>query len=257
MNHIIAVAGDWHINTEWAIAALKAVAESGVSEVQHVGDFGFDSTPRGVAYLDTLNAFCETHNIAINVTLGNHENFPFVEAEFSILNDEGFLTSDTWNNIRVIPRGHRWSRDNTTFVSLGGANSINRYSLTPNIDWWAEEQISLGDVYRTVAEGHADIMLTHDCPVSTPFAVDNDNAWPAEAVMYSRESQMMVEQAVSAVKPKILFHGHHHTFHDLMVPIHDGEKIYEQRVVGLNRDLYDRNVVLLDVVTLDYKILEW
>lgn len=251
---VVAVAGDWHIDTLWAISMLERIADAGITEVQHVGDFGFDATSRGHNYLNTLNEFCASNRMEINVTPGNHENFPFLNNDFTVLTEDGFLSSPDWPHIRVIPRGNRWERDGVSFVSMGGANSINRYSLTPNIDWWEEEQISLGDVYRTVAGGKADIMFTHDCPASTPFAV-SDTAWPAHAVAYSKQSQMMVEQAVSAVKPDVLFHGHHHTFHDLLVPIHDGERVYEQRVVGLDMNGRANNVALLDIQTQKFSLI--
>lgn len=246
---LIAVAGDWHIDTSWAVQQLRLISDAGAAEIQHVGDFGFDTTARGLQYLTTLNNLCGELNLTINVTPGNHENFPFIYNEFAAETEEGFLYNKEWGNIRVIPRGARWERNNRSFVSLGGANSINRYSLTPNVDWWAEEQITLGDLYRTVEGGYADIMLTHDCPASTPFANDG-NSWPAEALVYAKESQFLVEQAVSAVKPEILFHGHHHTYHDLNVRIHDGESFYNQRVVGLDMNGRSNNVALLDTDTL-------
>lgn len=250
----IAIAGDWHIDTEWAIEMLQKLNALGIKEVQHVGDFGFDSTPRGYAYLDALHSFCEQNKMTINVTAGNHENFPFMNDCFTTLTVDGFLTSPQWSTISVVPRGQRWERESTSFVSLGGANSINRYSLTPNIDWWEEEQISLGDMYRTIQGGTADVMITHDCPISTPFKV-SDDSWPAKAVQYAKESQTAIEQVVSSVKPKILFHGHHHVYHDLIVPINDGTSIYNQRVVGLNMNGRDNNIAMFDLVTKEYELL--
>lgn len=36
----IALAGDWHGNTRWALHALEAAARQGCDTVVHLGDFG-------------------------------------------------------------------------------------------------------------------------------------------------------------------------------------------------------------------------
>lgn len=252
----IAIVGDWHIDQSWALETLAAINAAGITEVQHVGDFGFDTTPTAYEYLTALNASCRKNGMTINVTEGNHENFPFMRDEFTIPTDDGFLTSSRWDRISTVPRGLRWVREGVEFVSLGGANSINRYSLTPNVDWWADEQISLGDLYRTVEGGRADVMLTHDCPQSLSGRIGSDDGWSIEALNYARGSSEIVEQAVTAVKPRILFHGHYHKFHDTDVRLHDGQGMYDQKVVGLGMNGQAGNVAVLNLANLTYDILK-
>lgn len=166
---IVALAGDWHGDTAWAQARVAKVARNGVALILHLGDFGIWPGPGGRRYLEDLEATCAEYGVGIWVTLGNHE-------------DWGRLT-ELWNDprrsgqplqvtahITLLPRGYRFELEGRSFVSLGGAPSVDRDDRVPGRDWWPEEMIREDEARAVAAGGYADVMLTHDAPLA-PFEV--------------------------------------------------------------------------------------
>ena len=50
------------------------------------------------------------------------------------------------------------------------------------------------------------------------------------------------------MRPGLIFHGHHHVFHDSTQMFGRGEDAFESRVIGLDRDLPGRpSLAVLDV----------
>lgn len=254
----VAVAGDWHVDAEWAVKMLTMIGEQypEVERVLHVGDFGFYSDARGLAYLDAVNEVCQKYGLTLQVTEGNHEEFPFLRHAFAAVLSDGFLSCRQWPRIQVAPRGLRWEYAGFSFLSMGGANSINRGSLLPNMDWWAEEQISLADIYRTIeagAVGPVDVMVTHDCPASVPLFFSEGERWPQRDMEYAQRSRESVEHAVSAINPRVLFHGHHHQYHDTAIPLLTGDGA-PQRVIGLDMNGRSNNVAIFDLASFTYEL---
>lgn len=252
----VGIAGDWHVDLDWALLALHTYADAGITEIFHVGDFSVDNTPQGLAYLEKIEEFLGSHNMNLYVTMGNHDNYSFVRSDWTGMNDEGFQTNSDYPHILVSPRTHRFERGGKSFLSSGGANSINRSSLTPNIDWWEDEQISLGDVYRSVEGGYADVMITHECPDGVAlFGKDVGSSWSVEQVNYARKSREAMRQIVDHVKPEILFHGHYHIYLDTVTRFHDGESFYDQRTVGLEMNGRENNMSVLDLGTMEVSFI--
>lgn len=254
----IGVAGDWHGNTGWMKKAVKKFADVGVTHVLHVGDFGFWPGNSGKKYLHKVNKELSLHGITLYVTLGNHEDYVQISAlpEHPVL--EGFVYNPDYPNIVVATRGARWSWNGVTFVSLGGANSIDASGRTEGISWWKEERISLGDIYRTISGGHADIMISHDCPAGVNIFGshrDEKNGWYPTDIAYAQESREALRQAVDGVKPNILFHGHYHKFLDLTTELSDGMEKYSLRSIGLDMDDTQHNVMLFELASKDYIML--
>jgi hypothetical protein len=249
----IGIAGDWHGNLPWALAQVTRFASEGITEVLHLGDFGLLDDEEGLDYLGQLNAALTKNHINMLVTLGNHENFWMVDAMQPIQDGEfaGWLTYDGLTNLLFASRGQRWVREGVSFVSLGGANSINRFDLMENINWWAGEQISYGDVYNTIAGGPADVFIAHDCPAGVELFGDNkgdDGSWSVEAMNYAAHSRDSLRVAVDAVKPGILFHGHYHHYLDQTTTLVDGEgEGYNLRTIGMDKDGSENNIGILDL----------
>ena len=251
----IGIAGDWHGNTGWAMNALRAFAREGITEVIHVGDFGIWPGADGATYIRKLNRLAKDCGITLYITPGNHEDYTRIAA--CPVEDDGW--QHYRENILLAPRGFRWEWSGRSFVALGGANSIDRESRIEFLSWWADEQISLGDVYRTVENGHADIMITHDCPAGVnalPPSLSS-TMWTEFGLNYARESTIMLRQAVDTVKPNILFHGHYHWFHDTRAVLNDGIENYETRVVGMDQDEHSNNIGTLRLADLNFTPLDW
>ena len=254
----IGVAGDWHGDTGWAKQSIEKFGENGIKHVLHVGDFGFWPGNSGKKYLHKVNKALTQQDITLYVTLGNHEDY----VQVSVFKDhpvmEGFTYNPDYPRILVAKRGARWEWNGVSFVSLGGANSINFTDLREGIDWWREERISLGDVYNTVAGGHADVMIAHDCPMGVNIVGshrDADQGWSPEGLLYAQESKMALRQAVDGVKPGVLFHGHYHVFRDLTTDLYDGVEGYTLRSIGLDMNGFDGNLIAFMPATKEYEVL--
>ncbi|MBC9705260.1 MAG: metallophosphoesterase [Enterococcus sp.] len=255
----VAIAGDWHGNTNWAIAALKALRAEGIKTVYHVGDFGFWPALDGVKYVRAITRQLAIYDMTLYVTPGNHDDYVQLGAK-EISADGLQWFSD---RIAAMPRGFRWEVNGRSFVSLGGAPSINFEDLKQGISWWPEEALTLGDVYRLAEKGHADIMITHDAPdgVLALETLMNSNAEErdkvgagisARGIAYGDEGRRLMTQAVQIVKPLMVFHGHYHLDYVEDVPFAEGDFI--TRFVGMNKDTDPNNICILDTNTLEW---EW
>ena len=66
-----AIAGDWHADTEYAVAAIEHAAKRGATVLLHLGDFGYNFTDDYLTALDDALDRC----IVLGFVDGNHENF--------------------------------------------------------------------------------------------------------------------------------------------------------------------------------------
>lgn len=255
------IAGDWHGNTLWAVMALDQYAIAGITHILHVGDFGFGfgGGDRGEDYLrDIQNALVQNNQI-IYVTLGNHENYVMISSFVNHPEMPGFVFNPDFPNILVATRGARWDWNDVSFVSLGGAASIDYEGRTEGINWWSEERISLGDVYRTIEGGHADVMIAHDAPTGVNLFGSHREArsqWSVEGLAYADQSRDMMRQAVDGVKPDMFFHGHYHHYLDEVVNFNDGVEGYSYRNVSLGKDGQANNMSVLDLVSMQVSMLK-
>lgn len=246
---LIAVAGDWHADIEWALRNVELIRMNGVDVILHVGDFGYgmyESPEAEEEAMRRLSTLLAVFGMKLYVTLGNHDNW----VRFNALTPGEDGTFEVWENIFFMPRGYRFSINGVSFVSLGGAASINYEDLTEGIDWWKEELITMGDLYR-LGDEHATVMITHDAPEETQALFGRKNKlsqnWSVEAYQYSNLSQRSISAAVAQVKPNVLFHGHYHTDYVSRESVEG----HRYNSVGLNMNGRDHNVMLFDVQTME------
>lgn len=245
----VALAGDWHAQTGHAIAALNALSGASIRTILHLGDFGiFDLGPHG--YMGRVHDTLIQNDQTIFVTLGNHENYRLT-GRFR-LNEDGTSSYSDFPRIRILSRGQHWRWHDTTFTSLGGANSIDRYHRIPGKSWFREEQISNSDVNTAIAHGHADILLTHDVPGIVPFygTPEQDSLrvqmdWGYDEALYIRGSREQLTRAALGIRPEQIFHGHHHTHRTMYVTHQD----YSFTSTCLHREGRPGNILLLDLIT--------
>lgn len=250
----VGIVGDWHGDHRAAVAALKGLKTEGITVVYHVGDFGFWPGRDGVKFLRGLERQLDMYGQTIYVTMGNHDDYPQVDA--LPVSEDGLRWAT--EHIAVMPRGYRWNVSGRSFVSLGGAPSINFPDLKEGISWWREEAITMGDVYRIAEGGQAEIMITHDAPNGiTPLEQmmsETRREWSPEGLQYADQGRALMTQAVLSVKPKMLFHGHYHKDYIEETTFEDYDGTFDTTVVGLNRNLYANNAIILNVATLE---TEW
>lgn len=251
----IVIAGDWHINTEWAGYALDTIAATGIKDIYHVGDFGFWPDEGGQDFLRVIDAKLALTGSTLLVTPGNHDDYAFINSLSA--DAEGLLVAS--DNVRVLPRGHRWTVDGVSFVSLGGAPSIDFETRTEGVNWWREEAITYGDVMRTAGGGYADVMIAHEAPngvnsLSWTSKADTKKHSP-EALNYTAESRYMMTHAVDGVRPKVFFHGHYHNAYMETANLGLPQDSYDMLSVGLAKDDERNNLAVLDLSDLSVKFI--
>lgn len=252
--HLIGLAGDWHGATAWACDRIAEVAARGARILFHQGDFGIWPGIRGGRHLRAVDAACIEHDVWLYITPGNHEDWPAIDS--APVQSRTEIGPAHWfgERIAVLPRGARFTIGGRSFVSLGGAPSIDFETRAPGGDWWPTEMITSEDVARVTAGGTADVMLTHDAPDApwqTPavhaVCSSNPGGWSTMALAYAAIGRRRLTVAVRAVQPKLLVHGHYHVADEAVVDVPNGSC----RVISLNCEGRRGNFRFLELSTLE------
>ena len=244
--------GDWHGSTEWAESVLDFAKSQEITHVFHAGDFGIWPGYTGGLFLGSMIRKCQENGITLWVTPGNHEDYSKIEdpeTEDGSVPDRQVLAGDTdsegWE-IALLPRGYRWDFGGLSFLSFGGAPSIDYEHRTKDVSWWSEEMIRFSDLMR-LPEERVDVMICHDAPdggttevqaiIDTPPHL---SMWSEAGLSYARDGRMLMNKAVNAVKPRMFVHGHFHApgFR------YDKENDCSYLSLGMNGD--PANVVVFD-----------
>ena len=265
-----AIAGDWHGNTEWAVAVIKLVAEQEVNTLYQVGDFGLFPGPSGRKYLDSLGATIneinlERERVALETGLpvvlfrlivvpGNHDDYNRIV--LMKVNEDGWLklSKPIYNGISFAPRGHTWIESGYNFVALGGAGSVDKNLRIVDKTWWAKEEITEEDCQTTIDNvkkrnwDKVDFMLTHDAPagprLTSMFDGYNRPPWfTVEIEHYCWTQRVRLRNVVDTIKPQINVHGHwHQRTNNVIEGVgFDGED-YTCQVMGLANEYSKENL---------------
>jgi hypothetical protein len=248
-NTVVGFAGDWHGNVSWIGRAIPALRRAGVTTLYHVGDFGI--WPGATAYIETIEYWAKLAGLTIWVTTGNHDDYDQIDALFA---DDPSMPKQLSEHVWVLPRGYRWHQADRTFVSLGGAASIDVDARVPGKTWWEQEQIQPADVAQTIAGGHADIMISHEAPLTGTPAVsrlrqENRNGLSSDVLAYAALAAARLTEAAEAVRPTIHVHGHWHAPGNIQ--LND-----ERRVYSMGMDFQTRNLATLDLTSLHWSWLD-
>lgn len=240
----VVMAGDWHGQTGWGRHAIRLMARASDSPfLLHQGDFGFWPRNNGDRFLHNINKELVKQNRWIGVTPGNHEDYVRISRMTKLGTIDGVVWNPDYPRIVVFERGARWSWMGKTFLSVGGANSLDRQFRQPGKSWWVGEQITFDDVQRATEGGHADFMLTHEAPEGVDLGFDKSDGWPNPAREYTEESRAMMRRITDIVQPQVLFHGHYHKWMQVdnafNAPFR-GE--YDIRTIGLDKDFTAKNL---------------
>jgi Icc-related predicted phosphoesterase len=242
----VVFAGDWHGNLLWATSRIQSIGSSGVKTILHVGDFGIWPGASGKRYLQGVENTCERHDVDILITPGNHEDWGRLTTLWANPKRRDSKTRRALpvylsDHVQVLPRGHRFTIDETTFLSFGGAASVDKHLRTEGVDWWSEEMPSEADVETAIAGGRVDVLVTHDSPERewcVPAVRDtlarNPLGWPQDSLTWAAVSRARVNRVFEAVRPRLLVHGHHHVWGERIAQLPDAG--HETRVVSLGSD---------------------
>lgn len=258
----VGLLGDTHGNANVILASLKRFQSQGIDQIFQLGDFGFWPGKHGSAYLAFVNTQLGKYGVTMYVTPGNHDDYTQINSWHVF--EDGWMRAR--QHVLVAPRGHRWEIDGRTFVSLGGAPSVDRdYRIrtqrrTSYPIWWKEEDITREDMDKTTAGGHADIMLAHDAPFGVPMIESGISGNPYNFtetdLRYGYEGRKKMEEVVDLVRPTFFFHGHYH------FKVHQNIEIFNEntgvndvvQVRGLTADgaLFSEGILDLESMTFKF-----
>jgi hypothetical protein len=243
----IGVAGDWHGNTAWAVNAVRRMSGLLPDDhlprvIVHLGDFGIWPGPSGLDYLSRLDAVLAATGTELWFVDGNHEDF----TRLGQLRREPDGRARVMNSIWHLPRGYRWEWHGRQWLALGGAVSLDRAARVAGRDWWPEEEITRRQAEAVVGAGHADVMVTHECPAGVKHDFGPPPSfWAAEDLRRNEAHRELMRQIVLAVRPGWLMHGHLHRAYQRSVDLGAGP--FE--ITGLDCDTAERgNWGILDIV---------
>lgn len=243
----VVIAGDWHGNVDWARQVLKAAVRAGIRTVIQVGDFGMlwaNDEP-----LNAVSNTCVELGVELFWFDGNHENF-------DLMADRGALPSgdepvELAPSVWYLPRGFRWNNHDRTWMSVGGAYSVDKAHRVEGRSWWSQEEITEADLMRAAAPGPVDVLLTHDIPtlVDIPgMPVDWKTHFPAAIPNHQR-----IDALVKECTPSLLVHGHMHVRYTGRIRFDGvvrGRRMYALTTVeGLSNDYEPGNAIVIDTPT--------
>lgn len=222
----------------------RAASTHGAELIIQLGDFGYwPGSAAGERFLDVARR----SSIPLWWIDGNHEHHDALAAEVARVDGvEPSRGVGLGGNLRYFPRASRFTLDGVSVVVCGGAHSIDRAFRTPGVDWFAAERITDDDVDRCIADGQADIALTHDAPAgwTIPGLLDDATlASPLRAELpacWSHRDQL--KRITDAVTPELIVHGHYHSGYSRGVETSWGG----MQVVGLDCDGTRNSMALLD-----------
>ena len=142
-------------------------------------------------------------------------------------------------NITFLPDATRFTWHGVSFVVVGGGVSVDKGQpwRQYGTSWWPEEVIHPVVAAMIKDAGHADVMLSHDCPTGVTLhgSHKDDEAsagiFNPTNILESKMHQALMRQIVEAVEPNYLFHGHYHCRRTEDLTLESGAVC---RVTGLN-----------------------
>lgn len=260
--------GDWHGETQDALRAIRHAHQQFSTTLLHAGDFGIWSQPATDRFLDALQEELQNNNQMLYFVQGNHENFPLLYS-YPINPTTG--TRPLRPNIHHLPQAYKGyidrftgellpnpsahSEDDLSILALGGAVSVDKRWRKPGLSWWAEEEVTREDIDTAVSRGPADILLMHDSPAPAPNPHTDDpmkqilatQYYGVAAISAATKHRHSLTPVLHAAKPKLLVHGHYHTFFTALYRQPNSDIITNVVSLDHGEAAPDRHILTIDV----------
>lgn len=242
----ILFAGDTHSSISQADYLIRTAIRKDASVIFVVGDWGY--MWNDMTLVDDLDSALRSAGAEVSAGKmemwwidGNHENFHLMGAHGCDPNNE----TDTWvaPTIRYLPRGFRFNVDSVSFMTFGGAVSVDRNGphRIAGRTWFYEETIKEHQV-AAVTRQPVDVLVTHDVPEGVPMLdafISGPSRWPEDALRDSAWNRELLSEVAEKVTPKLVVHGHYHYRYT--------DQVGSMRVEGLDcNDTGERGWMLFD-----------
>lgn len=234
----VALAGDWHGETAYAVSAIEFALAGGAEAIVHLGDFGYLFRPQFLAALDAALGEAPLYFID-----GNHEDFDWLHS--LPLDHRGVRPVS--RRISHLPRGFRWSWSGQRWLALGGAHSVDRSRRIPGSTWWPQEALQEREIASAAADGPVEVLISHNSPAAIPVPhTYAAGTFPVEDEAADDAQRELVQRVVDATAPRLIAHGHFHQ--------HYRDRLGGTTVLGLSHDRapLSGNIAFLDTSTLRF-----
>ncbi|TCL83493.1 calcineurin-like phosphoesterase family protein [Curtobacterium sp. PhB142] len=218
--HTVAIVGDWESHRAHIKTTLDVINREAPSTrtILHLGDLRFAAPSAGSGahlqfsprFLPWLDEQLHERNIErLLLTPGNHEWWEQLHQEFSRHPNRPYRVS---RKIWILPRGFEFMIADTTFLSFGGAASLDQ---GPGSSRWSEHEVASADEAAAVQPiQHINVLLLHEA-VNAGIAqidaiINGGTRWPSERLRASEESRELVTALRARLRPDLTFHGHMH-----------------------------------------------
>lgn len=242
----VVLAGDWHGDRLHAASVIQWAAREGCAGIVQLGDFGVWPGHGGKSFLDAVALSLDLSGIWLVFVDGNHEDF----TQLADLKPDDTGAHPLRPNLWRLPRGFRWTWFDRTWMALGGATSLDRPSRRPYVDWWPEEELTLGDYRAATSGGLVDVMVSHDAPAGYDVpGIPPASVWPPAELARADRHRGVMRAVCDEVKPSWLFHGHFHSRYSHLLDLGGAPMLIE----GLDESQapWRDASVILDVKTME------
>ena len=144
---------------------------------------------------------------------GNHENFVHLK-QFPVKEWNGGKAGILSEHCLWLRRGEIFMIDGSTFLTIGGAYSIDKNWRHPQITWWPDEAITREDIRKTklnlaAHKNKVDYILTHCAPYPIYFQIALQERFVMENKPAS-ENEMVLQEINEITTFKKWYFGHYH-----------------------------------------------
>jgi Calcineurin-like phosphoesterase len=213
----ILVAGDWHTDRMWAVnTILDQVPRHLAGEAQRIilqlGNLGVWPGFEGAQFLAAVSQALTITDAELWFVDGNHEDHTRLSKYLQNWKNSGDL-ADCYVTERVLwlPRGYRWEWHGRTWLAAGGGVSLDKAGRAEGVSWWPGEELSDAQAAAIVADGPADVLVSHDCPSGVVHAFpDPPNWWDPADITRAEQHGQRLQRVVDDLQPAHIMHGHLH-----------------------------------------------
>ena len=144
------------------------------------------------------------------MTPGNYDDWDRLNQRFASRPGEAIrLTDVVW----VLPRGFRFTLAGRTFMSFGGAASLDYEYRRARGTWWPAEMPTGVEVVFAMEGSPVEVLVARETINGGTAKVEavlraNPQGWEEAALEYSRASRHLITTLSAGVEPALLFRGH-------------------------------------------------
>jgi len=196
----ILLCGDIHGDVENILSLIEIAKKYNCSCLMVMGDFGcYHNIPSFVSFMTAASKSSIDKDIPIHFIKGNHENHDVLKSYRK--------TSEVEKNIFYHPNMNVFTIGNTTFLPVGGANSVDKAFRKKGYDWFPNELITVEEYIKCADINGIDVVLSHDCPLGV---VLNDRLQDFYPDTLTTKNRRLLQDIIDEINPKLLVHGHYH-----------------------------------------------